>query len=784
MTFPSAGTYQIESKLTKENITKLSSSRIEVDTKIIPHVRVKHFPMQPINVMKTNQIVVTVLDLIPKCIAAWEVHDDKIKDQSNFTNLGSIVVKDMVENFLHEIVDYDNSTLSKDVELTIAPDLLSPEADSYTFRLSIACPEFLTSTSSASDNSRANVTSFFDIVLFTNAPPVAYPLEVSPSNGVAMLDEFKFSTGSAKDNSSDFPLLYTFGYVVDGNVSIVIGTFYENSVARTQLPYSDDIATYFEVCDNNKACIRIDGPKIAANMTHKYSNKEIDFKFAEFDMTLQRSDYDDALNTAAVLLLTLRKVEGFDGKSEEQKIMQSMRNEINRLKRMDGSKINRRNNIDFVEMSRKITSILNIDENLIKEILSLDDRNNASRVKRTAAGEQIDLNSVIGHMKNILTLSGMLFTSKNLTLARAEKRNFVEKIHQFLPSICSSKDLNSERIDVNYLSLEVSKVFLPQLFIESQKIPGNATILFNKRSNFSNKFVCIAKMQFSFDFFSENQTVQPVYETAIFDRNDKRNLFEILSANNLSDFIMIELPSNDPSNASCLILNSVSNWSGNYCTIESTSTDKILCKCSTNGVDIKIIMKLGKGNQIRTSTKMPESSTTRESTEAPTTIKSNIPQSTTFGNHVETPPSTPNPHDENPSTPKAITTISSRIDETSSIPGNLTTTKTQTETSKPSILTTEISRISTTFPTSSSSTTKATLSSVLTSASTTFANHNDSSNHYASTMMTTTLSSTLDYSHSHSMELDTLPTTISNDIIVNQTATKNSTLNEEIIGWN
>lgn len=801
VTFSSTGMYQVLSKLSKENITKVSSSLIEVNPNIIPHVQVKHFPMQPINVMKTNQIVVTVLDLVPKCIATWEIHDDKVKDQSNFTNLGSVVVKDMVENFLQEIEDYDNSTISKDVTLTIREDLLSPTLDSYSFRLSVSCPELLTSNSSNSDNSRGVVTSYFDIAVFTNAPPTALPLEISPMNGVPMLDKFTFFTGSAKDNSIDFPLLYTFGYVVDGNVSIVIGTFYENSAARTQLPYSDDIATYFEVCDNNKACKRIDGPKIAANLTHKYSNEEIQFKLVEFDTTLKRGDYDDAMNLAAVILMTLRKVEGFDGKSEEQKIMESMRNEINRLKkRMEGSKINCKLNIDFVEMSRKITSFLNIDEILIKEILSLDDGNDTSRVKRTTSGdrgEPVDLNSVISHMKNILTLSGMLFTSKNLTLAKAEKKNFVEKIHQFLPSICSSKDLNSERVDVNYLRLEVSKVFSPQIFIESQKIPGNATILFSKDSkHFPKKFICIAKMEFSYDFFSDNETVQPVYETVMYDKHSQHNLFEILSANELSDFIMIELPPND-SLKSCLILKSPSIWSSNDCTkIELTTSDKIVCKCRTNEVN-KILIKLGAGNQINSSsTKTPDvspSSTTHDdSTEFPTTTttwKSNVLTQSTSGNENSTSTSSI-PHDGSLTSPHVSESTPSGITETSNPhSGTKNSTHIQTEmiSSQSIAPTTEMSRISTIFSTTSNSfsSTKTSSSSYLPTSTTTMTNenkNNESSNSYAPTdMLTTTLASTVVVS-THSMELDTSTTTFSNEVLlVNKTDTKNST-NEEIIG--
>lgn len=801
VTFPSTGIYRIETRLiTSGNITKLSSStRIEVDARVIPHVRVKHFPVQPINVMQTNQIVVTILDLVPNCVASWHIHDDKISDLTNFTDLGTLVVKDLVENFLSEIADYDNSTLSKDISLTIKSDLLEA-SNSYNFRLSIACPEPVTSSDSAKreDAKRTNVTSYFDIVLMTNAPPICFALDVSPSNGVAMLDEFKFTTGSAKDESSDFPLLYTFGYVF-GNVDIVIGTFYENSVARTQLPYSDEIATYFEVCDNNKACRRVDGPKIAANLTtHKHTREEIEFKLAEFEMALQRADYSDGLNAAAVLLLTVRKAaDSGSSKIEEQRIMESMKKEINRLKQQqpNGTKDDLKRNIDFVEMSRRLTSFVNFDESLIKEILSLDERNSssaASRVKRTSsksAEDQGDLSLAIGHMKNILTLSGMLFNSKNTTLARAEKQNFFEKVHQSLPTLCGNKNLNAERIDVNYMSLEVSKVFTPQLFADSQQIPGDASIMFSRNSNFPQKFVCIAKIRFDIDFFSASQAAGAIYETAIFDKNDESNLFDILSANKLSDFMMIELPSND-SSKSCLILKSTSSiWSENSdCTkMKSSSEGKILCKCSTSGVD-KVLMKLNDDdNQIKqiATTKNPgisASSTTSASAAVTeleiTTTMTSLPHSTASVNHVGNVSTTLEP---NVTSPEAVSTTPS----SNTVTSNATQfTSLATETSPAT--STAVSYVTTSSTTIRASTARSDDDVTTTRA---VASQNDSSTSHASTttLMTST-SSTFESPHSTEQH-DTsttaaVPTSPSSDIRVNKTINStNSTTNEEIMGW-
>lgn len=122
--FNNEGNYELFSEVSFNDVGKSSISKVLVDPKVIPHVQIKFLPTQPINVNEANEIVVTVLNLIPKCIAYWNLMTEEgfagFKegvDGENFVNMGMLVIKDFEEHFLQELVDYDNNTLSKVIQI-------------------------------------------------------------------------------------------------------------------------------------------------------------------------------------------------------------------------------------------------------------------------------------------------------------------------------------------------------------------------------------------------------------------------------------------------------------------------------------------------------------------------------------------------------------------------------------------------------------------------------------------------------------------------------------------
>lgn len=243
--FHQEGSFVLKSTATHGAITKTSSTNVSINAKVIPHAVMKYFPPQPVSTMDKNEIVATIVDLIPRCTAAWNLVSDEgfAEPNQDMSDLGFVSIRDYEEQFLNELVDYDNNTLSKDITMTIPAGALKAE-ERYKFRLIINCPEPITENMTPAD--RKNVTAFYDIIVATNGPPITSDLVIFPPQGIPMKQSFKFSLGAAKDQPSDYPLKCTFGYKFD-NLSIIIGSFFENYVAYTQLPYSDAIETFFEV---------------------------------------------------------------------------------------------------------------------------------------------------------------------------------------------------------------------------------------------------------------------------------------------------------------------------------------------------------------------------------------------------------------------------------------------------------------------------------------------------------------------------------------------------------
>lgn len=107
----------------------------------------------------------------------------------------------------------------------------------YKFRLNANCPAPITDLDEPDDNPRPNVTSYVDVIVSTNAPPVGRQLEITPQKGNALKTIFKFSTGVAKDVPTDYPLKYNFMVLIEQFV-VSVGEFYENMVTTTVLPFS------------------------------------------------------------------------------------------------------------------------------------------------------------------------------------------------------------------------------------------------------------------------------------------------------------------------------------------------------------------------------------------------------------------------------------------------------------------------------------------------------------------------------------------------------------------
>lgn len=598
--FPSEGSYELQAEVTVGENTKSSTSKVAVDPKVIPHVQVKYFPPQPVSITESTEIVVTILNLIPNCVAYWNVVlDDGFANfsdgaEGNFTDMGKIYIKDFEEYFLQELVDYDNNTSSKDITLRIPSDSLNPRVK-YKFRLTVTCPETLTDSSTQA--TRANVTSFYDIILVTNEPPKTFPLIVKPLKGIPMNQTFKFTTGAAKDSPTDFPLKYTFGYVVN-NFTVIIATFYENTVANTKLPFADKIETFFEACDNNEACARISGPTIATNVKIDYSPAEKNFVVDEFHATLRRSEYGKSLNTAVVLLLTLREIES-DTSGYEAKMFSMMKAELNHLKFSGGADfIYQQKIVDFVKMAKDFMNFMTIsDEAFVENLLSLSDTISRSsrKAKRATFSNKGSSNIVtygINHIKTVLELSEMLLVSNNASVVQKEKKQFVEKIHKFITLLCQDQNLNTQFIETKFAKIKVTKVFSPQLTLEPQPMmtDDEFSILFTSNGVFSSKYICLGQAKLLMDMFTaSSESSEPVYETMILD-NDGAGSMKPIPITDFSDSVTVEISGNLTDETKTCVMWKETAWSSEACVKKKTnSTSRLLCKCKMNGIKAVVL---------------------------------------------------------------------------------------------------------------------------------------------------------------------------------------------------
>ncbi|CAO1328340.1 unnamed protein product [Diamesa serratosioi] len=635
ITFPTEGDYELQVQVTINNITKTSISKVQINAQVIPHVQIKNYPKLPVDVINQNEFYFTIMDLIPNCVAIWNAKEDEsfaTYESSNGTEdvFGSIIARDVEEQFLNELVDYDNNTLTKDITLTIPKNTLNSN-ERYKFSLTISCPEPL--AEGAQNTIRQNVTSFYDIVLETNGAPETYPLEIYPMLGIPMKTSFKFSTGAAKDSSADFPLKYKFGYNVE-NLKIIVGEYYENMVTHSELPYADAIETFFEVCDNNNACARVSGSKVVVNAPYTYSKDEIDFKVGEFESKLKRSEYSGALNVGVVVLVTLKKVLK-DSSAIESTILKIMKTQLSTLKSgSDSGYLYDQRVIGFITMSKDLLSIMtNPDDSLVEELLTLSETVNKSA--RSTLVKRDTLNSLKKNQRittpdfknNILSLSEILLSSKNITTVEREKGKYVLKIHQYIALMCQQENFGFFRNDSKFASFEIVKIFSRQLSSEPLVMPGSIPISIQvlTSSTFPAKFVCIGKIRFTIDFFEiKSDDKRSTYETVIYeDSGDGK--FELIKMKTLGESFITKVPIESKDTTKCSVWDG-SQWNADNCKKQTTNnTNQINFKCITN--DLPITIKCDGSSflveQIQASTAKPIDTVT-----STTVVKSEVTQST------------------------------------------------------------------------------------------------------------------------------------------------------------
>lgn len=309
--FSRTGLYQIQVSVTLNEVTKNDTAYIEIHPEVIVSVEV--ISIEPFEVVSEHPFSARarINYLIPQCSAEW--HSVATDDRYKYLHildleqgLGKMTMHDLEENFLSELIEFENDTTSYELQLDIpgTSDVSTGLVGSteYLFRLVITCPAPFDYTKEDNITSHKNVTNYVDLIIRANEPPFVEHLDVDPKNGTAMKTLFKLSTAPAVDAPGDYPMRYRFYYGVD-DFWVLIGDFYENSVTTAELPFSEKkIRTKYEVCDSRNACATVHGPDIHIEPIGTITPSELELRLNSLNGSMLRKDYDEFFERSVCLL--------------------------------------------------------------------------------------------------------------------------------------------------------------------------------------------------------------------------------------------------------------------------------------------------------------------------------------------------------------------------------------------------------------------------------------------------------------------------------------------------
>lgn len=312
--FSKVDTYYLTVSVLINGIMKNDSALVQVAADIIPSVEFMAF--DPFSVV-TDQVFSTAVYihyLTPKCLAEWFLVLDSTGNIEN--GYGLMNINDLEENFLSELIEYENNTISYKVILT-APGEYSNSTGirrgRNLFRLMIMCPPLINEDDLNSTMPNTDlIISYVELILNSNDPPSVEELDVSPNSGYALKTLFKFSTGPSIDSPDDYPMRYKFFYLI-AHLWVLVGDFYENTVTSAELPFSEHpIETKYEVCDSRGACTTVKGPKVKVILDDKMTASEIDNKLEALKGSLARQDYEEFFARAVSCIWTIYAMERKD----------------------------------------------------------------------------------------------------------------------------------------------------------------------------------------------------------------------------------------------------------------------------------------------------------------------------------------------------------------------------------------------------------------------------------------------------------------------------------------
>ncbi|XP_075225723.1 uncharacterized protein LOC142326875 [Lycorma delicatula] len=259
-----------------------------------PQIQILKYSIKPLNPNEGLFIPAKIFNLKPGCVMNWEVERENSFDYINLKSLRNIQS--------NLILSSDSNTKSKEFPLQIPGkddnngSLTLKEGASYKISHSVYCG--------------GNRHSSASIVIYTDVLPKPEKLKVQPSEGIALITRFYFSTKRAYAPLQDHPLIYSFGYKLPNESPQFIYTSADWLHTEILMPSGSfkgsEVVTLLKVCNVRQVCIVEIGPTIYTKPPETLSSSALRLLGLEYIRLLSGQEYNEALSTALSSLKTLQ----------------------------------------------------------------------------------------------------------------------------------------------------------------------------------------------------------------------------------------------------------------------------------------------------------------------------------------------------------------------------------------------------------------------------------------------------------------------------------------------
>lgn len=621
MQFDKLGTYQVMANVKINDIVTKVKADIEVVSSVFISYDFQDVPNLSPSPNEEFKFSVLVMNMVANCNASWlSAQEEGFRFIPSGTldkeHYGYTKISNLEKYYLEEIIDFTNSTVSREITLSIPAkhiktDIMWPglEGDSmYKFRLDVTCPKPFAEGNqqgiSEDEPWKKVATSYFTIDINTNAPPHAVSLLIEPLHGIALKTIFNFNCQDAKDLLLDSPVSYEMKITI-GTFELSFGKYFEYKTWQTILPYTQQaLKVQVEICDIRKACSVI---KNDTELTVDYEVLSMeDYILYEEKVVglFTRTDFQDALNYILMVTITLKN----SGSSLYEKwhnfVKTTLNKQIDKLLEEPEHKVyissdsklmfvvKSKEILDYIQSMTKemLEKLLEILENLMDFPESKTDIEQHERFKRLSRTKRIINHSQELNTKTQLILLEDLLKSEKYSSQALQR--FVDKITNLAKKMCLNNNDSQDSLKSSLVTLTIKKIqgdFLQHHATQINENIFDKLILQFKASNM--KFIK-PKAQYcliikSYNFKENLQDDISLIEYNVYEVNSDENQLEELKLEDNkikhSSSVQLDIYPLEQNVNKCLMKTSyTAAWSSESC--KSLVIGKFLrCSCSHTG---------------------------------------------------------------------------------------------------------------------------------------------------------------------------------------------------------